>query len=839
MTATLSNATKNIVDEIQENPSLQNYNNQTLPALMKVRDNFLKAPTEVCIERAKYMTEYLKNPRHADQPACIKRAGAIAYYLSNRKAHFCDKNKIVGGTSSKLFGAPVYQELFGIGIWPELETISTRKANPQLLSKEDADTLNYDVYPYWMDRTVLEVARKDFNNPKHLQLMEKMVFFMSGKTTVISHTVPYYEKVLKIGINGIIAEAETHIGHLNDDITDGDQINFYRSMVIVLNGLKEYAYNLSEAAQIAAAKATNDATKSEYEEIARICKKVPAEGATTFREAVNALWLVQVGIHAENVNMAMSPGRLDQVLYPYFKNDVENNSLTVAEAIELSGSLWLKIADNTNLVPETAEKLFGGAGSVPAVTLGGVTKEGTDAVNELTYIMLRATELLNIKDPNVNARYHYDVNTKEYRNRVSEVVLNTKAVPAMYNDVVNVRTLENQGVSTEHARDYGVVGCVELGSCGREYASTSSILMNLTNVITLTLFNGKQPFVTGETQLGPETGDPTTFTTYNEFLTAFNTQLKWLMKQAINLNEQLGVTHQKLIQTPMLSAFFVGPMEKGKDLIFGGGEYNSSGATHIGFADTIDSLNGIQWSVFETGSFTMNQVINAMKTNYKTSNDLLAFLKNQAPKYGVEYPFNEERKNVIANGNADSLVHTLYSYYQSHTNYRGGKYRPAVWTMTNHAGQGKLAGPLPSGRKAHELLSSGITPTSQNTPDLIGALNSVARLNTDQLPGGWALNMKYSPLEGDQEFDDLNEKLATVTEGYFKKGGMQVQFNIQDYATLIDAKKNPEKYPHLVVRVSGYSAYFKDLNEGMMDEIISRSQFNLFTGKQVNLTEEY
>ncbi|MBE9570722.1 MAG: pyruvate formate lyase family protein, partial [Proteobacteria bacterium] len=322
--------------------------------------------------------------------------------------------------------------------------------------------------------------------------------------------------------------------------------------------------------------------------MADVCSRVPAKSARTFREAINSIWIVQVAIHAENINMAMSPGRLDQILYKFYKEDIDKGILSVKEAMELAGCLWLKLNDNTNLVPETAEELWGGAGTVPAVTVGGIDENGEDAVNDLTYIMLRVTELLKTRDPSLNSRYHYEKNSEEYRDRLAEVIVNTKAVPAIHNDVAVIKVLENQGTKLEHARDYAVIGCVELASAGRSYDASSSIMLNLVSVLELALNNGKRP-ITGDEQIGPKTGEPSQFNSFEKFWEAFKNQSEWLIGKAIDLNEYFGHAYQEILPSPLLSAFFEGPMQTGKDLIFGGALYNSSGATHIAFADTVDS----------------------------------------------------------------------------------------------------------------------------------------------------------------------------------------------------------------------------------------------------------
>jgi formate C-acetyltransferase len=438
--------------------------------------------------------------------------------------------------------------------------------------------------------------------------------------------------------------------------------------------------------------------------------------------------------------------------------------------------------------------------------------------------MLRITELLKTRDPSLNARYHRRVNSQRYRDRVAEVIANTRSVPAIHNDIVDIRTLENQGVETEHARDYAIIGCVELAAAGRSYDASSSIMLNLVSVLELALYNGKRP-VTGDAQIGPASGEPVAFADFEDFWNAFAQQFKWVAGQAIQLNEMFGRVYQDILPSPLLSAFFQGPMEKGRDLIFGGAQYNSSGATHIGFADTVDSLSAIEQSVFKKRKCTFAQLLAALQADFKGHEKLHAYLVNRTPKYGSADP--------VSQASAQRVVKLLYDFYQQHTNYRGGKYRPAFWTMTNHAGQGKLSGALPNGRKAFKVFASGITPVSQAAVDLAACLQSVGGLDPISIPGGEAFNLKYPMLKGSEDI----EKFGAGIETYFECGGLHIQCNIMSYEMLLDAKENPEKYPELLVRVSGYSAYFKDLNDAMKEEIITRTAYDLRNGSAVPFPE--
>ena len=805
--------------------TLKDFTLESLPRLTELRRLSFARQPEICIERARYITEYL---RHHDDPADapeVRQARKVNYFLQRKKPVFHDRNLLAGSTTSKALGAPLFPEFFALTLWPELETVSSRAKNPQKLTSEEARELNLEIFPFWMDKNVLELTRKRIGNARCLKLFESLVFFIAAKAGCISHAVPTYAPMLEHGLSGLISMAAEReaaaVAHASDE--GNRQADFYRAVQISLQGIMEYAEHLAAEAERLAAAEHNPTARRELLDMAGICRRVPARPAATFREAVNAIWICQVGIHAENINMAMSPGRLDQLLYPYYKRDMEAGRLDIGGAVELIGCLWLKIADNVTMVPEASEEMFGGAGTVPAITLGGVDADGRDAVNDLTYIMLRVTELLRIRDPNVNARYDYEINSKEYCRRVSEVILSTRAVPAFFNDKANIMALTGQGESLAHARDYAVIGCVELASSGRDYPASSSIMLNLAAPLEMALFQGKRP-ITGEEQIGPATPDPATLTSFEQFWEVFKTQLDWLIEQAIELNEAMGAVHQQMMPSPLLSAFFTGPMDKGRDLIRGGSLYNSSGATHIAFADVVDALNAIEQTVFIDKKYGFAELLQMVKSNFAgpAGEKMRLFLQNRAPKYGTEHP--------IARKNARNIVRHLFDLYQSHTNYRGGPYRPAYWTMTNHAGLGGITGALPHGRKSGELFASGITPVSGAAPELTACLNAVAELGGECVPGCWALNIKYSP---ENDMAQMTERFAQTIEAYFRAGGQQVQFNIMTYEMLQDAKKHPDKYPELMVRVSGYSAYFKDLNELMKEELITRAMYDLANGRAV------
>jgi len=801
--------------------SLSGISLDNLPRLKELRDMQFASRPEICAELPRLMTRYMKTMDDPDDPPELRAGKRLKYVLENKRPIIDDKNLLAGTTTTKPVGAILYPDFLALPIWPELETVHRRKKNPYGITPEEIEELNFEIFPYWMDRTVHEVARRMYGNPHCQQIMERIVFFLCTKPSSISHTIPDYASVVNRGLKALRQEAEGKEHSLGASEEDRNKAYFYQAVKLVIEGVLAFAENLSREADRLSQAEKNTQRKRELEAMRDICARVPGEKSRTFREALNAIWICKIALHQENANVGLSLGRLDQVLYDVYRQDIDGG-MALSEAVELVGCFWLKIADHVPLVPETGEALFGGTGSNQAVTLGGVDSQGNNADNDLTYVMLRATELLRLRDPNVNCRYHPEVSPPEYLRRLCEVNVDTGATPCFHNDSSAIEALVGQGVTLEHARDYSSVGCVEPVSSGRTYAHTGSILMNLTSALEIALFQGKHR-LTEDEQFGPLTPAPETIGSFEEFQKVFETQLSWLIEQAVTLNNNLGRVHQLIHPTPLLSVLTEGCMQNGKDVIEGGALYNSSGVAIIGLSEVVDSLSAIEEFVFNKKRISFAKMMEAIKHNWNGPYQKLhQMVKTSKEKFGTD--------SKIAKENADYVMDFLHRTFQGKQNYRGGKYTVGYWTMTYHAGFALLTGAFPSGRVKGESLPSGITPVSGSAPELTPCLNFVAHLDHTKIANGHALNLKYTP-SPNRELTIT--KFAQSVEAYMKMGGLQVQFNIIDRATLEDAKKNPANYRDLLVRVSGYTAYFTDLNSTMQDEIITRAEYNLETGREV------
>lgn len=822
-----------------------------------LKDAYFKAMPEICVERPRLVTQFSLKAGFFKKGkiTILDKARLYRYALSNRKPivwnnksykkgmipfEFNDNSLFAGSTTSKFKGVPLYPEFLALALWPELWTITKRENNPFYISEDEAKELNFNIFPYWMENNISELARKrifEENRAKlkidkhapEMKLLERLVFFLASKPNCISHTIPDFSRAINEGLRAVIDDAKQR----GMAATDAAKKEFYSAVSEALEGIITYSGNLANRAKEMADAETDLTRKKELLNIYEINSHVPEYPARTFREGLTTIWVCWTACHLENPNVGLSLGRLDQVLYDLYRKDIDKNVMTIEQAIELISCLWLKIGDHVPTMPEAGEQLFGGTGSNQAITIGGVDKDGKDAVNDLTYVMLRATELMKLRDPNLNARYYAGVNSPEYLKRLCEVNVTTGATPALHNDKAVIKALMSKGETPEQARDYGVIGCVEPGSNGRSYGHTGAILFNLTSVLELTLFNGRHRHTGMDLLISKETGNPVNFASFDEFKKAFEGQARWLVTQATNLNNVFGRIHQDYYPTPILSALFEGPMEKGKDLIQGGAVINSSGATIIGLADVADSLSAIQKVVFEEKSSSFKELLTAISNDFKGYEVLQTRLMNPAktPKYG-----NEDK---VADDNVKWIIELLDRAFGEKENYRGGRYRVGYWTMTNHAGFGRLMKALPSGRKARENFTSGITPVSSVTPVLTKTINSVARQPAECVSNGAAFNLKYTPeISTPEKRDTMLNNFAASVEGCFDyagsgSGAMEIQFNVTTHDTFVDAVKNPDKYPELLVRVSGYTAYFKDLNPQMQKEIIDRTEYLLSNGKYV------
>ncbi|MBP7584148.1 MAG: formate acetyltransferase [Spirochaetes bacterium] len=809
-----------------DDPYLPQYSLEDFPRLKKYLHIHLTEKPEVCPELPKIQTEWHRahgfeeDDKGRPWVPVLRKAHAYKYLMERKKPIIGEDSLIAGTTTSKKIGCPVYPDGSGGLIWNELITIPHRTHNPFDISEETRAILHNDVFPYWIKRNFREWVRDKYGNPLCQQMDERYALYFNWKQATISHTIPDFPKMMKLGTSGIIAEIKRELKKRSG----AEKKATLQAMILTLEGLAVYGRNLSARARRDAEKEANPARRAELEKLAAICARVPEKGARTLDEAVNSMWITWVGLHMESMNAGLSLGRLDQWLQPYFAADMKKIGSAAARreyvkhSVELIGHFFMRCTDHFPLTPDLANFYFGGSSSDQAITLGGVTPDGKDAVNDMTYIFLKVTEMLSIRDPNVNARYMPDVNSDAYLKRLCEVNLVTAATPSMHNDAAIVKSLSKMKYDIRDIRDWSATGCVEPTLSHKHIGHTNMQMMNMVAALEMAMHNGRHP-LTG-LDIGPKTGviERGDFRGFEDFFTAFTEQFKFIIDKSIEYNHMLGEAHQEIRPTPLLSSLIEGCVRKGLDVTKGGAKYNSSGTAIIGLADVTDSLMAIKKLVFEGGTISFADLKKAVDSNFENDPALLTKARKKVPLFGS----GSDEAVAMAN----RIAKWAHDYYGSLPHYRGGKYTTGFWSMSNHVAFGTLTGALPSGRQAGKPFTPGLTPQPFASKSLLDNVRDVARLDPVNLNNNIAFNVKVVPSANDTREKSVDDMFSYV-KTFFGLGGMQMQMNVVTSATLRDAMAHPENYRNLIVRISGYNAYFVTLNRDMQLELIERAEYGI------------
>ena len=815
-----------------DDPFLSEFSIDDFPRVKQFLDDHFTIKPEVCPELPKLVTDWHKengwDTDRAGHPwhPVLRKAHAYKYLMENRQPLIRKNDLIAGTTTIKNIGVVVYPEGHGSMIWGELLTVPHRTLNPYDVSEETLDILHHEVFPFWARRNFREWVRQEYNNPLCQQIDERFAIYFTWKQATISHTIPDFPKLLRLGTSGIIAEINAQMKAFDDASNEKATLE---AMILCLEGLTGYSKNLARNAAERAASEKNPARRAELEKLAAICDRVVEKSARTLDEAVNAVWVSWVGLHMESTNAGLSMGRLDQWLQPYFAADMEKLK-TGAEkkeyikyAVELIACLYMRCTDHLPLTPDIANWVFGGSSSDQAITLGGMTPDGDDGVCDMTYIFLKVTEMLSIRDPNVNARFSPGVNSDTYLKRLCEVNLITTATPSMHNDNAIMESLAEFNYPIEDLRNWSATGCVEPTLSGKHIGHTNFQMMNMVAALEMAMNNGRHPLL--DWKFGPDTGRIETesieadgFKTFDDFFNAFTTQFAFNIDQSIEYNEMLGRAHQQLRPTPLLSSVIDGCIEKGKDVTVGGARYNSSGAALIGLADVTDSLLVIKKLVYDEKKVSLARLKKAVDENFENDPALHAMVTRKVALFGSG---NDEAVLM-----ADRIAKFAHDYYGSKPHYRGGKYTVGFWSMSNHVAYGTLTGALPSGRLRGKAFTPGLTPEPNASKNLLDNIRDVARLDKKNITNNMAFNVKMVPAAGDSREKTVADMFSYV-KTYFDLGGMQMQMNVVTSETLKDAMAHPENYRNLLVRISGYNAYFVTLNRDMQIELIERAEYGM------------
>jgi len=781
------------------------------PRIKSLRDRILRAKPSISVERAKYYTESMKQTE--TEPMIIRQAKALAHILENIPVKIFPEELIVGALVSKPPSAMVYPEGVGLRIVPELEGVRTREINPLDISDGEIEILKEEIDPYWSNRNLGAYAEQI--TPKKVNdLLYGGAYFILTEIAGISHVSINYPYLLSIGFEKIKEMAEEKIQEYEElrsaDPEATDKALFYRATKVVAEAVIRFAHRYAEKAMETAKEEKNHARKEELMKIAEICRWVPAKPPRNFQEALQFVWFTQVALHQENYEQAISMGRIDQYLYPYYKKDVEADILNLEKAVELVECLWIKTNEIIPFFDAAVTLYFSGLPTNQAVTIGGVNEEGEDATNELTYVMLEAIKGAALRQPNFHIRLHRKSPRKLLEAVVETIISGINSV-AIFNDETIIKAWVRKKIPLREARNYSTIGCVEPGPFGTSFTSSDAALFNLAICLELALNNGIGS-VLGE-KVGLETGDPLEFKGIDDVIEAFRKQVSHLVKHMIVGSNCSEIANQVIKPTPLLSLCVEGCFETGKDITTGSAKYNFTGVQGVGLADVADSLAILDQLVFREKRIDMKGLLEALRTNFEGQEAMRQLLINRVPKYGNDDDLVDKYAQLVARIYSEEV--------EKHRNVRNGWFIPGMYSMTTYIGFGFLTGALPSGRKLNDPLSNGISPyTGLNRKGLTASVRSVTKIDHPLYPNGLAYTVSLSPALFSEK--EGMEKLVSLIEAYIKLGGMHIHFNVVDVNTLLDAQKNPGKYKDLLVRVAGYSAYFVDLTKDVQDEIIRR-----------------
>jgi formate C-acetyltransferase len=781
--------------------------------IKKLRTQSREAIPYLSLERALLITEFFKTGAAHKFSTPVARAKALQYILENKKLCVNKGELIVGERGPEPKATSTYPEVCSHSL-KDLDILNTRKKISFKVSEEVRQKTKDEIIPFWKGKSIRDKIFAQVDQ-EWIDAYDSGVFTEFMEQRAPGHTVAGIN-IWKKGFLDFKQDIKENIEKL-DFYNDPDA--FYkreqlRAMDIsadtIIAFASRYAQELLQLAEIE----TDPFRKKELETIAKICNKVPAHAPKTFWEALQHYWFIHLGVITEyNTWDSFNPGRLDQHLYPFYKNDIENGTLTKERAIELLQAFWIKF-NNQPAPPKvgvTAEE-SNTYTDFCNINLGGLKEDGSDGVNEMSYMLLDVIEEMRILQPSSNVQISEKTPT-EFLERALEIVKTGFGQPSVFNCDAICQELTRQGKSITDARNGGASGCVESGAFGKE-AFILTGYFNLVKILEITLHNGIDP-LTGK-QIGLKTGDPLGFKSFDKLFGAFSKQVKYFLDIKIKGNliiERIWAKNP----APFLSILIEDCIKNGKDYNDGGARYNTSYIQVVGMGTITDCLTSIKYNIFENKILSMGELLKALDDNFNSHDIIQQKLINKTPKYGND----DDYADVLTS----EVFEMVYNAIDNRPNTRGGVHRINLLPTTVHVYFGQVTGATPDGRNAYVPLSEGISPVQGmdiNGPTAV--IKSAAKI--DHLrTGGTLLNQKFTPTF----FSDQNKikQLANLIRTYFKMDGHHMQFNVISAETLRAAQKKPEKFRNLIVRVAGYSDYFNNLVSDLQDEIIRRTEHAL------------
>jgi len=794
-------------------------------------------------------------------PTVKRRSAAFAHILRNIPIVIRNNELIVGSATVAPRGCQVFPEYSYEWLEGELDTVATRAADPFYVSEETKAKLR-EIYPWWHGKTCSDLARENMSEEAYSAFTKHAVFtpgnyFYNG----IGHVCVDYPKVLRQGYRGIIAEATAALAAL--DVSDPeyvDRTNFLTAVIESCEAVIEYARRYSRLARTMAQSEKEPERKSELERIAKNCARVPEFGATTFHEACQSFWFVQLLLQVESSGHSISPGRFDQYMYPYYKKDIDRGAITVEEAQELIDCIWVKLNDINKVRDAASADGFAGYGMFQNLIVGGQNIHGMDATNDLSYMCLEASMHVPLPQPSISIRV-WNGSPEPLLLKAAALTRLGTGLPAYYNDEVIIPSIMARGLTLEDARDYCIIGCVEPQKAAKTDGWHDAAFFNMCRPMELAFSNG---YSKGE-KIGVETGDVAEMKNFEEFFSAYKAQQSYMIKLMANSLHAIDRAHAERCPLPFQSCMVDDCIGRGKPLQSGGAVYNFTGPQGFGIANNTDGLIAIRKLVFEDKLVTMREMRDAINANFgyglsgTAAQNATVDIVAQLAKEGMEITeaairtvyeevttlssidptlkarYREIKRMIDEDcpkyGNdiyevdmfAREVANTYTKEVEKYKNVRGGSFQAGLYPVSANVPLGASTGATPDARLAYTPLADGIGPASgRDVKGPTATANSVAKLEQSVASNGTLLNQKFHPsaLEG---MSGLTKFVALI-RSYFDQKGMHVQFNVVTRETLLDAQKNPEKYKTLVVRVAGYSALFTTLSTSLQNDIIARTE---------------
>lgn len=778
----------------------------------KIRQNYVNAKPAISCERAFLWTESHKKTE--GQHVAIRRAQAFYDTCAGISVHIFEGELIVGVVGEFRKCGILTPEFSWLWVDREMDDFDKRSQDPYVMTDEQRAFVREKIFPYWKGKSLEEAFLARVPEETRKIAVDTGVIDNDSKwRQAVGEITPDYQDVLFVkGFGGIIKEAGEKIEALNEAVPEEmDQITFYRSVILTSEGIIRYANRYADEAERMAEKEEDEKRRQELLRIAGNCRRVPEYPPRSFYEAMQFIWFTQIGgILSENP-LALNPGRFDQYMYPYYKQDIDAGVIKKEDAQELIDALWLKYSEWVWTISANTADYFAGYNQFQNLTVGGKTREGLNAVNELSYMALKATEEVKTHQPGLSVRIQADC-SEEFMAAVTNLVSKGTGFPAIHNDSVGYQMLINAGYEPEDARDWNNCGCV-VPHYRKTGEWTAAVNVNFGSALEYALNEGKSR-MTGE-QMGLPEKPSREFVSYEEVEKAFYRQFANLCKHSVIATIEAQKLHQEMVPRPFLSSCIESCLETGKDLSQGGAKYNVGPViTGIGLAVASNSLAVIKKLVFEDRETTMEELDRALSADWEGYEELRKKAR-EVPKYGNDDDYVDEIAIKMANW-----------YYQEIHQYKdvfGSPFNTAFMGISNYIPMGRVLAATPCGRKNGEPSSEGVSPyvgSDKSTP--LAAMRSAAKVNQEIHSGGTLLNLRLNHELVATRRGQAN--LGAMIQAFFALGAFHVQFNTLSSKVLRRAQEKPEDYKDLLVRVAGYSTQFVNLSKSMQDAIIARTE---------------